>query len=251
MQDNINNINEAELEQMLLTEGWFQDVPKLASVGGLAAALAFGNPAQAKATKPINVSTVKQTVATAAKKTPTTTTSNKPVNISTGSMFDFISQWEGLRTKVYKDHVGNPTIGIGHFLNGSEADRHLIATLFGGKVNYDDLLSGKQQLTKDQVEKLFNVDIKVKEKLASKLIPDYSSFDQNTKNAIVNGLFRGDLGPKTIKLIKAKDWKSAAVEYLNHPNAKSGPEQVKRRMKTNAALFYNNAKKSSSITYES
>lgn len=242
MRDDVKNINETELEQIFLPEGWLLNVPKLASVAGLGAALTFGNPIQAKSQKSINVSNVKKSVSTADK---TTRIKNKPFNISTGSMFDFISQWEGLRTKVYKDHVGNSTIGIGHFLNGSEADRHLIVTLFGGKVNYEDLLNGKQQLTKDQVEKLFNVDIKIKEKLASKLIPDYSSFDQNTKNAIVNALFRGNLEPKTIKLIKAKDWKRAAVEYLNHPNAKSGPEQVKRRMKTNAALFYNNSKKKS------
>ena len=239
MQSHNHNID-AELEQILLTEGWLDNVPRLASVGGLAAALAFGNPAQAKATKPVSVSNIKHSPVAAQQ---TTKPAAKPLNISTGSMFDYISQWEGLRTKVYKDHVGNPTIGIGHYLDGSETDRNLIKTLFGGKVNYDALLNGTQSLTKDQVEKLFNVDVKIKEKLASKRIPDYSSFDQNTKNAIVNALYRGDLGPKTIKLINAKDWKGAAAEYLNHSNAKSGPEQVKRRMKTNAALLYKNAQK--------
>lgn len=231
MQDNIH-INEAELEQILLTEGWLQNVPRLASIGGLAAALAFDNQAQAKSAN-VRTAAIPQAIKTV----------SKPSTVSTGSMFDYISQWEGLRTKVYKDHVGNPTIGIGHFLDGSEADKKLIATLFGGKVNYDSLLNGSQSLTKDQVEKLFNVDVKIKEKLASKRISDYNSFDQNTKNAIVNALYRGDLGPKTINLINAKNWKAAAVEYLNHPNAKSGPEQVKRRMKTNAALLYKNAQK--------
>ena len=230
-----NNYNrKLELEQILLTEGWLQNVPRLASVGGLAAALAFGNNAQATSTKPVKV---QQTVAAA----PQT---SKPSNISTGSMFDYISQWEGLRTSVYKDHSGNPTIGIGHYLDGSETDKNLIKTVFSGKINYDDLLNGKQSLTKDQVEKLFNVDVKIKERLAAKRIPAYSTFDQNTKNAIVNALYRGDLGPKTIKLINAKDWKTAAVEYLNHPNAKSGPEQIKRRMKTNAALLYKNSQSS-------
>lgn len=247
MRDQINNINEAEFEQILLTEGWFQNVPKLASVAGLGAALAFGNPAQAKATKPINVSTVKHTVAaktSTSKPTTDKSTTNKTPSVSGGSMFDYIAQWEGLRTKVYKDHVGNPTIGIGHFLNNSEADRNLINSLFGGKVNYDDLLSGKQELTKDQVQKLFNVDVKIKEKLASKLIPDYDKLDQSTKNAIINGLYRGDLGKKTIKLINDKNWIAAANEYLNHKNVKSGPDQVKRRMKTNAALLYKNSKSS-------
>lgn len=237
--DNYNH--EMEVEQILLTEGWLQNVPRLASVGGLAAALAFGNTANAKSTKTVNVSNVKQSTAAAPQSTKPET---KSPNISTGSMFDYISQWEGLRTKVYKDHAGNPTIGIGHYLDDSETDRNIIKTLFGGKINYDDLLIGKQSLTKDQVEKLFSVDVKVKEKLAAKRIPDYNRFDQNTKNAIVNALYRGDLGPKTIKLINAKDWKAAAIEYLNHPNAKTGPEQIKRRMKTNAAFLYKNAQSS-------
>jgi GH24 family phage-related lysozyme (muramidase) len=242
MQSN-NHITELELEQILLTEGWMQNVPRLASVGGLAAALAFGNAAQAKATKPVNVSNVKHSLPTG-KSSSTKGTSDNKSTVSGGSMFDYISQWEGLRTKVYKDHVGNPTIGIGHFLNNSESDRNIIKTLFGGKVNYDDLLSGKQELTKDQVQKLFSVDVKIKEKLASKLIPDYDKLDQGTKNAIINALYRGDLGKKTIGLINAKDWKSASIEYLNHKNVKSGPDQVKRRMKTNAALLYKNSKDS-------
>jgi GH24 family phage-related lysozyme (muramidase) len=229
-----NYTDELELEQILLTEGWIQNVPRLASVVGLAAALAFGNTAQAKSTK-----TIKSQQNVAAASQPA-----KTQKISTESMFDYISKWEGLRTKVYKDHAGNPTIGIGHYLNNSETDKNLIKTIFSGKLNYDDLLSGKQSLTKDQVEKLFNVDVKIKERLAAKVIPAYDTFDQNTKNAIVNALYRGDLGPKTIKLINAKDWKSAALEYMNHPNAKSGPKQVKRRMKTNAALLYKNASKS-------
>lgn len=240
MQDNIHKINEEELEQILLTEGWLSNVPKLASVAGLGAALAFGNTVQAKTPKPVKVSTVKHSVAAK----PSTATAPKQSNVSTGSMFDYIAQWEGLRTKVYKDHVGNPTIGIGHFLNNSEVDRNLINSLFGGKVNYDDLLSGKQELTKDQVQKLFNVDVKIKEKLASKLITDYDNLDQGTKNAIINALYRGDLGKKTIKLINDKNWVAAATEYLNHKNAKSGPDQVKRRMKTNAALLYKNSKTS-------
>lgn len=242
MQSN-NHITELELEQILLTEGWMQNVPRLASVGGLAAALAFGNAAQAKATKPVNVSNVKHSLSTG-KSSSTKGTADNKSTVSGGSMFDYISQWEGLRTKVYKDHVGNPTIGIGHFLNNSESDRNIIKTLFGGKVNYDDLLSGKQELTKDQVQKLFSVDVKIKEKLASKLIPDYDKLDQGTKNAIINALYRGDLGKKTIGLINAKDWKSASIEYLNHKNVKSGPDQVKRRMKTNAALLYKNSKTS-------
>jgi hypothetical protein len=117
MQDD-NHICESEIKQILITEGWLQNVPRLASVGGLAAALTFSGPAQAKSTKNTNVRAVQPVAKT------------KSSKVSTDSLFDYISQWEGLRTKMYKDHAGNPTIGIGHYLNGSEADRKLINAIF-------------------------------------------------------------------------------------------------------------------------
>jgi hypothetical protein len=59
MQDNEQNL-EVELDKIIIADGWIQNVPKLASIGGLAAALAFGNTAQAKGTKPVNVSNTKK-----------------------------------------------------------------------------------------------------------------------------------------------------------------------------------------------
>jgi hypothetical protein len=50
------------------------------------------------------------------------------------------------------------------------------------------------------------------------------------------------LGPKTIGLINSGKWDSVAKEYLDHKNAKSGPEQIKRRMNTNAMAFAQFAK---------
>ena len=32
-------------------------------------------------------------------------------------------------------------------------------------------------------------------------------------------------------------WDSVSKEYLDHKNARSGPDQIKRRMKTNALAF--------------
>lgn len=211
-----------------ITEGWLQNVHKFASIGGLAASMALGNDTQAHAEPVGNKTNSTQTISTS--------------GVSDVSMFDYIKQWEGLRTTVYKDHVGNPTIGVGHYLNDSDTDRHQMKALFGDKLSYDALLDGSQSLTAQQAEKLFAVDVKVKEKLATQLMPDYKTFNQGTKNAIVNALYRGDLGRKTIKLINDNNWKAAAAQYLNHTNAKTGPEQVKRRMKTNAALLLQNDK---------
>lgn len=155
---------------------------------------------------------------------------------------DYIGQWEGKRNTMYLDTEKKPTIGIGHYLTNTQQDRDLFKALFGNAVNYDSILKGKQKLTDDQIEKLFNVDVKVKEKLASNKISNFSSFPQYVKNAIINAFYRGDMGPKTIKLMNSGNWSAAAKEYLNHQNARSGPDQIQRRMKTNALAFAQYAK---------
>ena len=155
---------------------------------------------------------------------------------------DYIAHWEGKRDKVYNDSEGKPTIGIGHYLNSSEQDRNLFKTLFGNTVDYNKVLNGQQKLSSDQIEKLFNVDVKVKEKLASSIISNFNSLPNSVKNAIINALYRGDLGPKTIGLINSGKWDSVAKEYLDHKNARTGPEQIKRRMNTNAMAFAQFAK---------
>ena len=155
---------------------------------------------------------------------------------------DYIGQWEGKRNTMYLDTEKKPTIGIGHYLTNTQQDRDLFKSLFGNAVNYDAVLKGKQKLTDDQIEKLFNVDVKVKERLASSKISNFSSFPQYVKNAIINAFYRGDMGPKTIKLMNSGNWGAATKEYLNHQNARSGPDQIQRRMKTNALAFAQYAK---------
>ena len=169
------------------------------------------------------------------------------VKLLNGKISDYIAHWEGKFNKMYLDTEKKPTIGIGHYLNNTPEDRNLFKSLFGTTVDYDKVLKGTQSLDNNQVEKLFNVDVKLKEKLASKKISGFSSFPQYIKNAIINALYRGDLGPKTIGLINKGDWKAASEEYLNHKNAKSGPTQIIRRMKTNALAFNNYAQQSGQI----
>ncbi len=159
------------------------------------------------------------------------------VNLLNGKLSDYISHWEGKRNKAYKDSSNLLTIGIGHYLTDTSDDRQLFKSLFGTSVDYDKILSGNQILDDNQIEKLFNVDVKIKEKLANKKISGFNSLPQYVKNAIINALYRGDLGPKTISLMNSGDWKDVDKEYLNHRNAKSGPNQIVRRMKTNASSF--------------
>ena len=169
--------------------------------------------------------------------------STNTVAVSTNSvanMANFIAKWEGKSKKIYKDTSGNMTIGIGHHVNGDTSDRELFEKLFGSKFNYDAMLKGKVELSDSQVEKLFSTDVEGKEKLAKRIFPSYDAFNSDTKNAIINSLYRGDMGKKTALHINKGDWKNAAAEYLRHKNMKSGPKQIKQRMQTNAAIFLKN-----------
>jgi GH24 family phage-related lysozyme (muramidase) len=215
------------LDESKLTEGWKDWV----AAGAIGLGALTGN---------VDASKVKQTVpiVQTAIKSGESSLLNKKTS-------DYIAHWEGMKDTVYKDTENKPTIGIGHYLNNSQEDRNLFKSLFGDAVNYDKVLNGQQKLSKDQIEKLFNVDVKIKEKLASIKISNFNSLPISVKNAVINALYRGDLGPKTITLMNNGNWGSAAKEYLNHKNARSGPEQIKRRMNTNALAFAQFAKNKS------
>ena len=211
-----------------IEEGW-KDWVAAGAIG--LGALAGGDKLQAAASKVAGKPAITQTAI-----------KNTEASLLNKKTSDYIGHWEGKRDTVYKDSAGLPTIGIGHYLNNSQQDRQLFKALFGDTVNYDKVLNGQQKLTDDQIEKLFNVDVKTKEKLASKKISNFTSLPTYVKNAIINALYRGDIGPKTIGLMNSGDWSNAAREYLNHQNAKSGPSQIQRRMKTNAVAFAQYAK---------
>jgi GH24 family phage-related lysozyme (muramidase) len=134
------------------------------------------------------------------------------------SMFNYISGHEGrglVPGMVYEDGSGNPTIGVGHLM-GNRRSRDLFARLFGNSVDYDAVLSGRRGLTRDQEIELFNADVQDKLATARRLIRRFDGLRAQTRNAIVDALYRGDLGPNTIRLMNAGDWAAAAVEYLNH-----------------------------------
>lgn len=207
------------LDESKLTEG----VKDWLAAGVLGLGAMSGNVDAAKIKQPVPI------VQTAVK--------NNEASLLNQKTSDYISHWEGMRDTVYDDSEGKPTIGIGHYLNNSQEDRNLFKSLFGDAVNYDKVLKGQQKLSKDQIEKLFNVDVKIKEKVASNKISNFNSLPTSVKNAVINALYRGDLGPKTIALMNSGKWDSVSKEYLDHKNARSGPDQIKRRMKTNALAF--------------
>ncbi len=56
-----------------------------------------------------------------------------------------LAEWEGLRTEVYDDAAGLPTIGVGHLLTQNERDTGRI-TIKGQAVDYQQGLSEQQVL---------------------------------------------------------------------------------------------------------
>jgi len=72
-----------------------------------------------------------------------------------------------------------------------------------------------------------------------RLISKYDSFPIYVRKAILNAIYRGDLGPATIKLINAGKWAEVSKEYLDHANYKNprGMSGVVARMKSNADAF--------------
>jgi GH24 family phage-related lysozyme (muramidase) len=158
------------------------------------------------------------------------------------ALFQHFSQVEGVKDKVYKDHKGIPTVGIGHALKPEDKD--LFQTLFNGKVKYEDVVSGRVRLTIDQIKKLFNHDIQYFIGRAKAIFPKYTSYPAKVQTAILDGLYRGDLGgsPKTIALFIAGRWKEASQEYLRNAeylDAKRRKNGVASRMERNAMIFSN------------
>ena len=118
---------------------------------------------------------------------------------------------------------GSDTIAYGHKIVGGE-----------------DFSDG---LTETEATKLLKTDIAKKESLAKRKFQNYTNFPQYVKNAIINALYRGDMGPKTSALINSGQWDKVSSEYLDHRNYKSGKyPQIKERMKMNADAFDKYAK---------
>ena len=84
---------------------------------------------------------------------------------------------------------------------------------------------------------------------ARRITPEWDTLPQNTKNAIISAVYRGDLKPthKTAEHIRNREWEAASIEYLNNrdylnskaKNDKAGKvvHGVQARMEENARAF--------------
>jgi GH24 family phage-related lysozyme (muramidase) len=139
--------------------------------------------------------------------------------LDTDFFADYIAQSEGSVPKVYDDGAGNPTIGIGHLLKSES--RGIFKSLFGDKVNYNNIKSGKAKLDDAQIKSLFKYDLKHHLDRTRRIINDFDGLPTYLQAALLDSVYRGDTGRKTAQLMNAGEWGAAAKEYLNRRDYKN------------------------------
>lgn len=155
---------------------------------------------------------------------------SKPDDLMTRA-WEYIKANEGVRYEPYKDSKGLWTIGVGSLMSPEDIKA----------------LTGKK-LTEKEVNYRFTRDLTAKEKLArAKLGPAFDRMPIDTRVAVLDGMFRGDLSgsPKTLKLLREGKFEEASTEYLNNAeyrdsvamNKRGKAHGVARRMERNAERF--------------
>ena len=151
------------------------------------------------------------------------------------SFINRLTQSEGSRPRAYDDGAGNLTIGIGHLITPQSRD--IFRQLFGNNVNYNEIVSGQSELTNNQINTLARRDIDEHLDRARGIFPDLATYPGYFQEALVDSVYRGDMGPQTTSLINNGEIAAAADEYINHAGYRSAPGRgmggIVRRMDAN------------------
>jgi len=150
------------------------------------------------------------------------------------SFINRLTQFEGFRTRVYDDGAGNQTIGVGHLI--TPQSRNIFSQLFDN-INFDDIVSSRTELTREQVNILARHDIDEHLDRARNRFPNLATYPGYLQEALVDAVYRGDMGPRTTALINNGEFASAADEYINHAGYRSavsrGMSGIQTRMDAN------------------
>jgi len=141
------------------------------------------------------------------------------VDSFTKDAFDYIKVNEGISLSPYKDTKGILTIGIGHKILPNE--------------NFSE------NITEQEAMGLFQKDVQKHLVVARSLFPQFDTYPNYVKVALLDGVYRGDhkRNYKTTKLINSGQWDKASIEYLNNNDyftSKNNKTGVHKRMKSNA-----------------
>ena len=112
---------------------------------------------------------------------------------------------EGVKYEIYKDHLGNPTFGIGHLIvEGDEEYGKPVGT----------------PVHEDRVNNVFARDLRTYVDEAKKVFPDIDDLPETAQQVIVNMCFnmgapRLSKFKKFIAAVNEADWETAAVEMMD------------------------------------
>jgi GH24 family phage-related lysozyme (muramidase) len=121
-----------------------------------------------------------------------------------------IAENEGKRAHVYTDTAGHPSVGIGFNLDRQGAKDAIQAV----GADYDKVRAGQQDLTDDQISRLFEQDLNQAVGEASSLVSNFSSLDDPRQFVVVDMIFNlGSSGfgqfHHAIAAIQSQDWEAA------------------------------------------
>ena len=109
---------------------------------------------------------------------------------------------EGVVYKIYTDHLGYPTFGIGHLITKNDPE-------------FEEPVG--TPVSKERVDSVFAIDIKIAEDECCLLYPFWEELPEDVEEILVNMMF--NLGrPRLTKFKKMNaalemgDWKTAAIE---------------------------------------
>jgi lysozyme len=89
-------------------------------------------------------------------------------------------------------------------------------------------------ITDSEAERLLEKDIREKIRFAKTKMKNFDGMPLTVKIAVINALFRGDMGPRTMTLLSQNKYAQAAREYLNHQEYRTTSNKgVKKRMDWN------------------
>lgn len=129
-----------------------------------------------------------------------------------------IKEDEGYRTKIYRDTLGNLTVGIGHLILPGDPEHGKAAGF---------------EISRERVLELFNQDIGIAIRAAESVVHDFDSLPVEARAVLINMAFQlGHAGLSRFELmleaIQDGDWHAAADEALDSRWAVQTPQRAQR-----------------------
>ena len=133
---------------------------------------------------------------------------------------------EGCKLEIYLDHLGYPTVGIGHLI--TEDDE-----LYGFEVG--------SEVSQEHVDDLFHADVQRTLRDCEFLYSDFNNLPEEAQLIIANMCFQlGRPRLSGFKKMKAavdsRDWREASRQMLDSKWAKQTPNRASRLSRRMAAL---------------